>query len=153
MFHLLHLQARQIKVESDYYRRQAHDDTEPLKWMAPESVVHRVFSSKSDVWSFGVLLWEIWSYARVPYGAVGAIEAVQAVASGTRLEQPNRCSDHMLVCRRVCLRHIDTSRSYALMLRCWAGEASERPSFAAIREQLGGQRSLAWQEADEETAL
>ncbi len=61
--------------------------------MAPESVSHRIFTNKSDVWSYGVVLWEIWTYGRVPYGAVAALDVVQAVAGGKRLEKPADCPE------------------------------------------------------------
>ena len=63
--------------------------------MAPESVLRRIFTSKSDVWSFGVLLWEMWTYGRAPYGALSGLDVASAVNEGLRLERPGGCDDAM----------------------------------------------------------
>ena len=71
--------------------------------MAPESVLDRKYSLKSDVWSFGVLLWEIFSIGNQPYSGMSAESTISAVARGHRMERPEMCPDDM----------------YALMLDDW----------------------------------
>ncbi len=62
-----------------------------MKWMAPESAVDRKYSSASDVWSFGVLMWEVYSRGAKPYSAHNVNTVMSAILSGTRLEQPDEC--------------------------------------------------------------
>ena len=92
----------------------------PVKWMAPESIADRVYTSASDVWSFGVLLWEIFTLAERPYPDMTAEAAVNAVLRGYRLPRPERCSED----------------AYVLMLQCWQAHASDRPKFVAVHELL-----------------
>jgi len=63
----------------------------PIKWTAPEALREQAFSSKSDMWSFGVLLWEIYSYGRVPYPRIPLAEVVKHVEKGYRMEAPEGC--------------------------------------------------------------
>ena len=68
----------------------------PVKWMAPESITDRKYSTSSDVWSFGVLCWEVFSLGEAPYRALSAEGAVNAVLRGNRLERPELCPEDML---------------------------------------------------------
>jgi len=61
----------------------------PIRWMAPESLELSVFTNKSDVWSFGILMWEIITLGSTPYPKLGAREVVQGVRSGLRLHRPS----------------------------------------------------------------
>ena len=63
----------------------------PIKWTAPEALRTQAFSSKSDMWSFGVLLWEIYSYGRVPYPRIPLADVVKHVEKGYRMEAPEGC--------------------------------------------------------------
>ena len=64
----------------------------PIRWMAPEALSRRMYSNKSDVWAFGVLLWEIMTLGYVPYHTISEDKDVaQAVLDGERLPKPNRC--------------------------------------------------------------
>jgi len=92
----------------------------PVKWMAPESIVDRLYTSASDVWSFGVLLWEIFTLAERPYTDMTAEASVNAVLRGYRLPRPERCNED----------------AYVLMLQCWQAHASDRPKFAVVHEML-----------------
>lgn len=88
-----------------------------VRWMAVESFTHNRFSVKSDVWSFGILLWELFSYARKPYGAFNPSEIAQEVKAGRRLEHAAGCP-------------------YVLhdeMTKCWHAFDSRRPTFASLQ--------------------
>ena len=85
---------RQVRVKvADYglTRSGAYyyscEDQVPVRWMPPEALLRRRWSEKSDVWSFGVLLWELWSAALVPYSFIGAEEVARRVCDGDRLPQ------------------------------------------------------------------
>jgi len=93
----------------------------PIRWMPPEGLKKRRWSEKSDVWAFGVLMWELWSAAEVPYAFVGSDEEVaRLVYSGRRLEKPRGCPDGI----------------FALMERCWEEKAARRPSFKELKDEL-----------------
>ncbi|KAM4054230.1 megakaryocyte-associated tyrosine-protein kinase isoform 2-T2 [Anomaloglossus baeobatrachus] len=92
----------------------------PIKWTAPEALQHKKFSSKSDVWSFGVLLWEVFSYGRAPYPKMTVREVVEKVQSGYRMDAPEDC--HPVV--------------YTLMKSCWEEDPGKRPSFKKLREKF-----------------
>ena len=62
----------------------------PIRWMAPESLSRRIYSSKSDVWAFGVLLWEIMTLGYVPYNQISDKDVVAAVLGGERLQNPTQ---------------------------------------------------------------
>ncbi|KNC77700.1 TK protein kinase [Sphaeroforma arctica JP610] len=92
----------------------------PLRWMALESVQRHVFSTKSDVWSYGVVLWEIASLAALPYGPGDIHEILAKIETGYRLERPKHCPESL----------------YDIMLSCWQEEPNDRPYFADIGENL-----------------
>eukprot|EP00731_Ephydatia_muelleri_P016536 Em0009g960a len=92
----------------------------PVKWTAPEALRDAKFSNKSDVWSFGVLLWEIYSYGRVPYPKVPVEEVAAHVESGYRMEPPEGCPDQI----------------NKIMTDCWNKDPNQRPTFAYIEKML-----------------
>ena len=67
----------------------------PVKWTAPEALKRHSFTSKSDVWSFGVLLWEIYSFGRVPYPRIPIADVVKYVESNQKMDPPEGCPDNM----------------------------------------------------------
>eukprot|EP00081_Caenorhabditis_elegans_P027931 NP_741858.1 protein KINase [Caenorhabditis elegans] len=85
----------------------------PLKWMAPESLATYEYSYKSDVWSYGVLLWELFSLGEVPYGEVQTTELLQTHRSGKRLLKPEWCPEEI----------------YDVMRLCWQELPDDRPAF------------------------
>ncbi|XP_058418299.1 tyrosine-protein kinase Srms isoform X2 [Diceros bicornis minor] len=93
----------------------------PVKWTAPEAANYRVFSQKSDVWSFGVLLYEVFAYGQCPYEGMSNHETLQQIMRGYRLPRPAACPAEV----------------YLLMLECWRGSPEERPAFAVLQEKLG----------------
>ncbi|KAM9686748.1 tyrosine-protein kinase receptor Tie-1 isoform 2-T2 [Trichechus inunguis] len=93
----------------------------PVRWMAIESLNYSVYTTKSDVWSFGVLLWEIVSLGGTPYCGMTCAELYEKLPQGYRMEQPRNCDDEV----------------YELMRQCWRDRPYERPPFAQIALQLG----------------
>ena len=93
----------------------------PVKWMPPEAFLDGIFTSKTDIWSFGILLWEVMSLGYMPYPGRGNQEVMQLVTNGGRLEPPNYCPGPL----------------YGLMCQCWHPIPEERPNFLTILERLG----------------
>ncbi|KAJ8393214.1 hypothetical protein AAFF_G00062860 [Aldrovandia affinis] len=122
---------RQVKVSalslsrdvysSEYYHyRQARI---PLRWLPAESVFEDDFSTKTDVWSFGVLMWEVFSHGELPYTKLSDEEVLEGLQGGKmKLPAPENCP----------------SKVYKLMMRCWASSLKERPSFSELVNTLGG---------------
>ncbi|XP_043078616.1 megakaryocyte-associated tyrosine-protein kinase isoform X2 [Puntigrus tetrazona] len=92
----------------------------PIKWTAPEALKNKKFSTQSDVWSYGVLLWEIFSYGRQPYPKMSVSEVRERVDQGHRMEPPDQCPPDV----------------YGLMTSCWETDPKRRPSFHKLRERL-----------------
>mmetsp|Transcript_12068 Transcript_12068/g.27886 ORF Transcript_12068/g.27886 Transcript_12068/m.27886 type:complete len:461 (-) Transcript_12068:171-1553(-) len=93
----------------------------PIRWMAPESISRRQYSEKSDVWAFGVTMWEIWTYGEVPYGAIASDEDVgRKVVDGERLPSPPQCPPGI----------------YSIMKKCWSRDKTQRPSFDDLKGLL-----------------
>ncbi|XP_048506565.1 focal adhesion kinase 1 isoform X4 [Athalia rosae] len=92
----------------------------PIKWMAPESINFRRFTTSSDVWMFGVCMWEILMLGVKPFQNVRNNEVIRKLENGERLALPNHCPP----------------RLYSLMSQCWSYEPSKRPTFKDIRENL-----------------
>lgn len=112
--------ARDIYKDPDYVRKG--NARLPLKWMAPESIFDKLYTSQSDVWSFGVLLWEIFSLGASPYPGLQIDEDFcKRLKDGTRMRAPDNASPEI----------------YGIMLACWQGEPRERPTFPALVEILG----------------
>lgn len=112
--------ARDIYKDPDYVRKG--DARLPLKWMAPEAIFDKIYTTQSDVWSFGVLMWEIFSLGASPYPGVQIDEEFCCrLKEGTRMRAPEYSS----------------SEIYQTMLDCWQGEPQERPTFTELVERLG----------------
>ncbi|XP_077549390.1 tyrosine-protein kinase SYK-like [Haemaphysalis longicornis] len=110
---------RALGSGKDYYKAQAAGKW-PLKWYAPECIYFFKFSTKSDVWSFGVTLWEAMSYGERPYQGLAGQSILAMLESGKRLERPDDCPDHI----------------YELMQSCWKYKPDERPTFTEISATL-----------------
>uniref|UniRef100_A0AC34FG15 Protein kinase domain-containing protein n=1 Tax=Panagrolaimus sp. ES5 TaxID=591445 RepID=A0AC34FG15_9BILA len=92
----------------------------PLKWLSIEALVDRLFSEKSDVWSFGVLCFETFSDGSVPYPALSNVEMLEVLQNGKRLEKPIKASNEI----------------YDLMLKCWKEQPAERPTFKELSHEF-----------------
>ena len=90
----------------------------PIKWSAPESLQYGKFSTSSDVWSYGITLWEIFSYGKMPYENISNIKASEMIKKGETLQRPAACPDAL----------------WAIMERCWMKDPAQRISFNEIVE-------------------
>uniref|UniRef100_A0A8D0B7B4 Tyrosine-protein kinase n=1 Tax=Salvator merianae TaxID=96440 RepID=A0A8D0B7B4_SALMN len=105
-------------TENEYL---AHEGAKfPIKWTAPEAINYGVFTIKSDVWSFGILLTEMVTYGRSPYPAMTNPEVIQHLQRGYRMPCPESCPAEL----------------YAVMLKCWKNNPEERPTFEYLRSVL-----------------
>ncbi|XP_077287392.1 tyrosine kinase receptor Cad96Ca isoform X2 [Arctopsyche grandis] len=100
-------------VTSLVYERKSEGRL-PIRWMAPESLYDDIFSVKSDVWSFGVLIWEVVTLGSTPYPGLSAGEVMRKVRDGYRLEKPEHCRREL----------------YNIMFYCWDKDPAERPTFS-----------------------
>ena len=91
-----------------------------IKWTAPEALLHRRFSIKSDVWSFGILLYEVITYGGFPYPGMNNTLVLKNLRSGARMWRPLRCPEKL----------------YKIMRNCWKEVAENRPTFETLRWQL-----------------
>nr|XP_039270535.1 fibroblast growth factor receptor 1-like isoform X1 [Styela clava] len=105
--------------EKQYYRVNNHGIT-PAKWTAPESLWTSRFTVKSDVWSYGVLLWEILTLGNQPYATVPACKLYEYLTTGNRLKRPNLASFEL----------------YEIMLMCWSWDPKERPDFTILSQMM-----------------
>ncbi|XP_022314567.2 tyrosine-protein kinase transmembrane receptor Ror2-like [Crassostrea virginica] len=103
----------------EYYRGSEHDAI-PIRWMPPESILYNKFTVQSDVWSFGILLWELFSFALQPYYGMTHEEVVQFVKEGKILACPENTPKQV----------------YDLMKMCWSTKPSSRPSFHILLKSL-----------------
>ncbi|XP_028256756.1 insulin-like growth factor 1b receptor isoform X2 [Parambassis ranga] len=101
--------------ETDYYRKGGKGLL-PVRWMSPESLKDGVFTTNSDVWSFGVVLWEIATLAEQPYQGLSNEQVLRFVMEGGLLEKPQNCPDML----------------FELMRMCWQYNPKMRPSFVEI---------------------
>ncbi|NXU69798.1 RON protein, partial [Horornis vulcanius] len=112
--------ARDVFGKEYYSIRQHRHAKLPVKWMALESLQTQKFTTKSDVWSFGVLMWELLTRGASPYAGVDPYDMARYLLQGRRLPQPSHCPDSL----------------YRVMLSCWAPAPEERPSFTGLVGEL-----------------
>eukprot|EP00731_Ephydatia_muelleri_P023806 Em0016g77a len=98
----------------------------PIKWTAPEALAYNKFSIKSDVWAFGILLWELATYGMSPYPGVELSQVYEMLETGYRMPNPEGCPDAI----------------YGLMQRCWMSKPEDRPSFMEVSQQLNSMSDI-----------
>ncbi|XP_060903104.1 tyrosine-protein kinase receptor UFO [Labrus mixtus] len=108
------------KIYNGDYYRQGRISKMPVKWIAIESLADRVYTTKSDVWSFGVTMWEIATRGQTPYPGVENSEIYDYLRQGNRLKQPPDCLDSI----------------YSIMFSCWLLSPKDRPSFQSLCWEL-----------------
>ncbi|XP_077985343.1 fibroblast growth factor receptor-like [Glandiceps talaboti] len=106
-------------VDKHQYERKTQGRL-PIRWMSIESVLDDIFTTKSDVWSFGVLLWEIVSMGYRPYPGMSGQEVIQALREGYRMPKPSHCKEEL----------------YAIMISCWNEDPEKRPQFTDLVMEL-----------------
>uniref|UniRef100_A0A1B0BB30 receptor protein-tyrosine kinase n=1 Tax=Glossina palpalis gambiensis TaxID=67801 RepID=A0A1B0BB30_9MUSC len=106
-------------ITSKIYERKSEGRL-PIRWMAIESLYDNIFSTESDIWSFGILMWEIVTLGSTPYPGISAAEVMRKVRDGYRLEKPEHCRREL----------------YNIMFYCWAENRHERPTFGEIVQML-----------------
>ncbi|XP_065887121.1 epidermal growth factor receptor-like isoform X2 [Dysidea avara] len=92
----------------------------PVRWLAPESLINRLYTHKSDVWSYGVTVWEILTFGARPYPGIKAQELLGSIYNGVRLQQPETCSRDL----------------YNELLKCWTVDYNARPSFTELESTM-----------------
>ncbi|XP_055918688.1 vascular endothelial growth factor receptor 1-like [Eupeodes corollae] len=103
--------------KTDQYKKQS-DSLLPIKWLALESLSHQIYSTYSDVWSFGVMLWEFFSLATVPYPEIPACQLYKKLKDGYRMEKPPYANGEI----------------YDVMLKCWNANPQSRPLFHQLEK-------------------
>ncbi|XP_006814461.1 hepatocyte growth factor receptor-like [Saccoglossus kowalevskii] len=107
--------AREYYVLGDTKHRRL-----PIRWMAVESIKYNRYTTKSDVWSFGVFLWELLTRGELPYSNINNMYIPRYLENGHRLPQPPSANNEI----------------YQLMMKCWHGDASNRPTFDILSKEL-----------------
>ncbi|XP_038060530.1 proto-oncogene tyrosine-protein kinase receptor Ret-like [Patiria miniata] len=92
----------------------------PMKWMAPESLFDNIYTTKTDIWSFGVLFWEILTMGAMPYPGIMSHKLCQLIRQGYRLERPDGCAEEL----------------YNIMQKCWLSDPDDRPDFEVVGTML-----------------
>ncbi|XP_011483053.1 fibroblast growth factor receptor 2 isoform X1 [Oryzias latipes] len=113
----------------DYYKKTTNGRL-PVKWMAPEALFDRVYTHQSDVWSFGVLMWEIFTLGGSPYPGIPVEELFKLLKEGHRMDKPGNCTNEL----------------YMMMKDCWHAISSQRPTFKQLVEDLDRILSLSTNE-------
>ncbi|PIO34334.1 hypothetical protein AB205_0220910, partial [Aquarana catesbeiana] len=103
----------------DYYKKTTNGRL-PVKWMAPEALFDRVYTHQSDVWSFGVLMWEIFTLGGSPYPGIPVEELFKLLKEGHRMDKPANCTNEL----------------YMMMRDCWHAASTQRPTFKQLVEDL-----------------
>ncbi|XP_053598108.1 vascular endothelial growth factor receptor 1 isoform X1 [Microplitis demolitor] len=106
--------------KDDNYKKQGNAPL-PIKWMAIESIRDRIFSTQSDIWSFGIVLWEFFTLAETPYPGMEAEKQFQKLVEGYRMEKPEFATDDV----------------YKIMNDCWRAKPTARPTFTDLVDSIG----------------
>ncbi|XP_078000748.1 tyrosine-protein kinase Mer-like [Glandiceps talaboti] len=110
---------RKLYNESNYYR-MGHVARVPVKWMALESLGENIYTTQTDVWSFGVVMWEIFTRGKTPYRGIHNHDIHDYLQRGRRLKQPRQCPNDL----------------YEIMLSCWIMEPERRPTFSSLVKNI-----------------
>uniref|UniRef100_A0A146LW81 receptor protein-tyrosine kinase n=2 Tax=Lygus hesperus TaxID=30085 RepID=A0A146LW81_LYGHE len=113
--------SRNVRDTGEIYEQRPNRGALPIRWMAPESLHYNLFTHKSDVWSFGVLLWEIVTLGSTPYSTMGARDVMRQVIDGYRLEKPKHCK----------------AEFFKVLTKCWQHDSNKRPTFSELKSEIG----------------
>jgi serine/threonine protein kinase len=106
--------------EKDYYRIGNKNFRLPVKWMSPENLERQIFNTKINVWSYGVVVWELFTRGITPYPNIGWVFILNHLKEGHRLAQPYNCPESI----------------YLIICKCWSQNPKSRPNFDKLYEQL-----------------
>ncbi len=120
-------------IYAKHYYRSDNKIALPLKWMAPECIEYGFYNIQTDVWSFGVLFWEILNRGLDPFPTIGNSDILAHIKSGNRLPKPTYGSELL----------------YELLLKCWSFAPQQRPEFPYISEFI----TIALRDIEEEKAI
>ncbi|XP_055703901.1 tyrosine-protein kinase Shark isoform X2 [Phlebotomus papatasi] len=109
--------SRALAMDNDYYKA-SQGGKWPIKWYAPESFNYGTFSHASDVWSFGITLWEMYTLGEPPYGDMKGVDVIKLIEEGKRLLKPSLCPDDI----------------FERMENCWNYKPKDRPTFRHLTE-------------------
>eukprot|EP00043_Microstomoeca_roanoka_P016597 m.170691 g.170691 ORF g.170691 m.170691 type:complete len:1252 (-) comp16487_c6_seq5:228-3983(-) len=112
---------QQLADDLDSFQIEKWNGKLPIKWLPPESLFNGLFSIQSDIWGYGIVIWEMYSYGATPYGKLKGMEFQKSVRAGMRPSKPYDCPDSI----------------YELCHKCWHKQRVKRPSFTGIRKSLG----------------
>lgn len=104
----------------DYYRIGSAKACLPVRWMPPEALLYGKFTVKSDVWSYGVLMWEVYSFAQQPFGGISNYEVIDRIKEG-----------RVMGCPELCPASI-----YDIMKSCWTRVPQKRPAMARLLQRI-----------------
>lgn len=110
--------SRDVMANNIYERKS--EGRLPIRWMAPEALYDNIYTTKTDVWSYGVLMWEIVTLGSTPYPGMSGSEVMKRVREGQRLEKPEHCDREI----------------FNMMFYCWDKDPSERPTFTDLVQNL-----------------
>lgn len=108
------------EISNDYYRIGSATACLPVRWMPPEALLYGKFTVKSDVWSYGVLMWEVYSFACQPFGGISNYEVIDRIKNGQMLGCPDLCPASI----------------FDVMRTCWAKAPQRRPAMAVIVQKV-----------------
>ncbi|XP_072457020.1 tyrosine-protein kinase ZAP-70 [Notamacropus eugenii] len=111
--------SKALGADDSYYTARSAGKW-PLKWYAPECINYRKFSSRSDVWSYGVTMWEAFTYGQKPYKKMKGPEVIKFIEEGKRMDRPPECPPDM----------------YTLMKDCWIYKWEDRPNFSDVEQRI-----------------
>lgn len=112
-------------VVDDNYQAPSSEEV-MIRWAAPEVLSSSTYSTKSDVWSLGVVLWEVFSQGACPYASCGVEQVALYVTEGGKLEKPPGCAPDL----------------WSMMKNCWKLHPGDRPAFAALQDKIKGKSSI-----------
>merc|ERR1711997_153166 len=110
--------SRDVMANNIYERKS--EGRLPIRWMAPEALYDNIYTTKTDVWSYGVLMWEIVTLGSTPYPGMSGSEVMKKVKEGHRLEKPEHCDREI----------------FNMMFYCWDKDPAERPAFTQLVQNL-----------------
>ncbi len=108
--------------ERDYYSSDNKKCKLPVKWMSPESLEKGTYNTKTDVWSYGVLVWELMTRGVTPYPDVDNWEILNFLKQGRRMPRPSYCPELL----------------YSILLKCWSEDPKSRPNFTELCDEVQG---------------